>query len=116
MWWETKAAGPGHRRTCSSARPPRQHRAGDGPAAGGGPGEPPDPDAAAPLSWTDRTTESSLRMWMARSWIRKQSAMASSRSKASLSAEAIGSSEMLHWIRQREPCGYGCWFPTNTGC
>ena len=90
MWWPTQARAPrGQRRTCSSARR-RRPAAGAArrPAARSALGHlaARAPQHRPPAAADQRTTESSVRMWIGRSCTRKASAMPASRSSASSSS------------------------------
>ena len=86
---------------CSSARRPRPARGG-GPAWAGRIGSGAYPRDRRTI-WTAgrrrarraRTTESSQRMWMGRSWVRMASTMGPRRARASVSSWAMGSSDRL---------------------
>ena len=103
MWWETNARRSlATQKVFFSSAPVASTGRGNAQGRRTGSGaKPRERRTRKTRSRKERTTESSVRMWMARSWSRKQSAMASSRSKASSSADAIGSSEMLPLVRTK---------------
>ena len=85
MWWETKAWLPLARQKVllSSAPQARTWRAkGQGSGSGWG-ANPRDRRSGSSRPRKPRTTESSARTWMGRSWTRNQSAIPASRSMAS---------------------------------
>ncbi len=95
MWWETNAQRPLATQKVLFSSPPqastgRRRSKGSGSGCGTWPRER-RTGTSRPAS--TRVTESSVRTWIGRSWVRKASAIPPSRRRASPSSYAIGSSE-----------------------
>ncbi len=97
MWWPTHARAPlatqnvlfssaPHASTCRAAATGSPRLSGTYPR---------ERRSTSGRSSTTRTTESSVRVWIGRSWTRKPSAIGARRSRASSSVYAIGSSDTL---------------------